>query len=117
MFPAWATWLLLVVGITYALTESSILGLYRVLVSRLGVMPTVLVYCPSCTGFWVGLGLALFGVHPFDLATPWHVFASAVAAMAVMTTWSGARGGNPAFMHEMELRGGTHDATTEETHE
>lgn len=116
MFPLWATWSLLVVGITYALTESSILGLYRILVSRLGVMPTVLVYCPSCTGFWVGLGLG-FVVSPFELAAPWHVFASAIGAMAIMTTWSGLRGGNPAFMHEQELRGGTHESTTEETHE
>lgn len=65
---AWIAWLALVFVFTYAVTDSAALTVLRLLVARVpgffGQMATVLVYCPVCTGFWVGV--ATSGMLPLE---------------------------------------------------
>ena len=51
----------------YVLTESVIGGLWRVCITSVFKRTpiqnwvTILIYCPACTGFWIGLCLWFFG--------------------------------------------------------
>lgn len=68
-------------GLTYLLTSSAIFAPVRKMVKRLpfGVM----VYCPSCSGFWIGLGLA--SAVGWPLQTMFHpMFDAAVASAGMM---------------------------------
>ena len=52
---------LLVVGVVYIVTQSAIFHLPRVWIADRHVMLEMLIYCPACTGFWVGVVLSLLG--------------------------------------------------------
>lgn len=105
----WIAWALLVLGFVYLFTEASIAAPYRVILSKIHWVLSTLVYCPSCTGFWVGLGLALVGINPFETLDPQAWWAlklyGGVGAMGLVATWSAWRGGNPAWAAEAALRG------------
>jgi len=51
----WVEYLLLTLGVVYLLTEAAILAPYRMAVRGWHPLVAVLVYCRSCTGFWVGV--------------------------------------------------------------
>jgi hypothetical protein len=108
-------WALLLVGWVYAITEAAITSWVRILVAEhFGVFFETLIYCPSCTGFWVGVGLAATGWWPHGTTdnvehTLLMFGESAIAAMGVAATWSKLTGGSAAWQIE---RGALHDQTT-----
>lgn len=97
-------WLLVLMGLVYFFTESALWGPVRIALverpdggQRLGWR--VLVYCRSCTGFWVGCALGALGYWPFAWpqgAPLWATWAQAgvaavesgAAAMAVGAMWT-----------------------------
>lgn len=105
-------WALLVLGLTYLVTESFIFLPVRIAMRRLGLVSTVLVYCPACIGFWSGAGLGALGLwstSPMSVGAPtWLVctIQSAIAGCALAAAWSKANGGNPMFEVEGGLPGG-----------
>lgn len=105
-------WALVLIGFVYLVTDSAIFMKVRLLVSRLGTYPMVLIYCPSCIGFWVGVALGVGGLWPldtFNTTAPWWeptytALVSGVAGMAVAQTWNRMTGGTTAFEVEEDLR-------------
>jgi hypothetical protein len=94
-----------VVGVVYFVTMSSIFAPIRMPIAKIGSWVLVLMYCPSCVGFWVGWCLALSGVNPFGGATHVNVnqmIQAAIVAMGISTTWFALcyRSVNPAFEAE-----------------
>ncbi len=79
----------LLAGIVYAVTSSFVLYPLRKAVSMLGNLPTVLIYCTSCTGFWVGGALEFFvpGAWPF-VALLWAPLDAAIGSMAAGAVWN-----------------------------
>lgn len=64
---------LYVLGATYVVTESSIFAPVRILLGTANPWLQMLLYCPKCVAFWVGLSaplLALDRVWAFGLSTP-----------------------------------------------
>lgn len=107
-------WALLSLGLIYFLTESAIFMPGRLLLGRLGLLPRVLLYCASCTGFWVGLLTAAW-TWPFSVEglPPWaSTIEGGVATMALGALYSAWRGGNPAWDAEASLH--DHAQTKEE---
>jgi len=108
-------WTLMLVGWVYLITEAAIFAPVRIALSSAGSFVEALIYCPSCMGFWVGAALALTGWWPlggsafdgFLTAELWHVGESAIAAMAVASTWSKLTGGSVAW----EIERGSDDTT------
>lgn len=74
---------LIVAGVTYVLTQSLIARPYRRAVASLGGFWAALVYCPPCTGFWVGLGFGFTELWP----GPGRPLYAAIASMALMALW------------------------------
>ena len=102
-------WALLVVGLTYWLTMSGIFAPFRLLIAGAGAFWESLIYCPMCTGFWVGAALGVCHAHTFAVSHLHFVantFASGFAAMGVMFVVIHATtgGANPAYTAE---RGGS----------
>lgn len=100
---------LLVIGITYLLTKSTILVFWRLLISTtlgklpaLGPMFMVLIYCPPCTSFWVGLALG-------------HTILHGLMAMGLVALVTESLNLD-VFSHE-QAGMIAHDKTTEETNE
>lgn len=113
-------WVLLLIGVTYLITEAGIMMSFRVAFSRAaldanpraGTFAFTLIYCPSCIGFWVGVALGALHHWPFDHGY-WSILESGLAAMAVTTTWSKTTGGNGAW--DVEERLIFDDEASEET--
>jgi hypothetical protein len=95
-------WALVVIGFVYLLTESGFFMPLRLLVRKLGRLATTFIYCPACTGFWIGGVLGYLGWWPW-VDWPTQLLQSAVAATAVATTWSKLTGGNPMYSLEADL--------------
>lgn len=57
---------LTLIGIVYIVSQSYIFRPIRIIASYLRLLG-VLIYCPSCTGFWVGLLLHYAGYYPFHV--------------------------------------------------
>lgn len=69
---------LVVLGLTYGITGSSLLSPLRVLVSRWRFFAR-LVYCPYCVAFWVG-----YGVWPFVMGADIGMVVAGPAATGVI---------------------------------
>ncbi len=96
-------WALITLGFIYFITESSIFAVVRMwIAAKLGTFAIALLYCASCSGFWIGMALA-FWTWPFEVVgVRWLVpFESGVAAMALGAVWNTWRGPNPAFVVEI----------------
>jgi hypothetical protein len=98
-----AKWALVTLGLVYLTTESAIFSPIRVLIARRGLLLSVLVYCASCTGFWVGLATSWL---TWPSTAPWwaRCIEGGIAAMALGAVWSAARNGNPMWDAETALR-------------
>lgn len=94
-------YVLTVVGMTYLVTQASIVGVVRAPIARkLGAFGAGL-YCAACTGFWTGL--ALHGAHlsPYTQGPWWlDLLLAGVTAMGIGHLWQQGTGGNP--MYEIE---------------
>lgn len=84
------SWCLMIAGAIYFVTESVIaspfrgfvVGLGRALHRGLGGFLTLLLYCPACAGFWLGLSAGYALESPFT--TPLE---AGVVAMALGALW------------------------------
>lgn len=92
---SWLVYFLLTLGVVYLLTESYILAPYRMFASSTGLFFRVLVYCRSCTGFWVGATLNAY----FPMHHPLRPLLSAFCVMLVGYVWT-ALTDNNAFYAE-----------------
>ena len=58
---------LTLLGVVYIVAQSYIFRPVRILLSKIHVSVAVLLYCPACLGFWVGLWLWKLGLYPFEV--------------------------------------------------
>ncbi len=112
---SWIIWALLGLGIIYLITEAAIAVPARVFIARRGVFWRTLIYCQSCTGFWVGLALAFGHPHPQSPA-PLALAAATngLMMMALAHTWSAWKGGNGAWATEAAIYEEATDAHDED---
>lgn len=105
------TWALVTLGLIYFVTEASIFAPVRVAIARRHALLAQLIYCPACSGFWIGLGMhVVWGttISPYDwtLFDSWRataLFESSVAGMALGAVW-GTWHHNVAWDAEEPLR-------------
>lgn len=77
----------LALAFIYLITESWILRPIRVYIGwRFPLAFRVLVYCPACTGFWVGAVMGWW--HPLDEDPAARIFTSAMSTMVAGAVWS-----------------------------
>jgi hypothetical protein len=76
---------LTLVGIVYIVSQSYVFRPIRILASNLRLLG-VLIYCPACTGFWVGLLLWKLGYYPFHV-NQLHVFEPGIVGCALGALW------------------------------
>jgi hypothetical protein len=74
-------YILLLTGVGYLITQSLIFRPLRKLVAKAGAVPAAFIYCPACTGFWIGLGLTPY--WPFESS----YIGSGIASAALMALW------------------------------
>ncbi len=89
----WIRYLLLMWGLQYLLTQSTIFGPIRIFWGHQSQWRTMLVYCPPCVGFWFGVLAGHFGYWP-PIEWGWRAalesgIASAALGM-ILGTWFGA---------------------------
>lgn len=92
-------WAAIAIGLIYLITESLIASPLRWVFSRLGIYTRVLIYCPACTGFWVGLALGALGYWLPNAPIEQRLFQSSLAATTVGAIW-GRTGVNSAWFAE-----------------
>ena len=90
----WALWTL---GMIYLVTEASIFHLPRAWFASKSLLAGQLIYCPACSGFWVGL--ASWWMWPHDS----FPLIPAVAALGLGALW-GSWHSNAALVAEAPLR-------------
>lgn len=80
---------LILVGLIYIISQSTIFSFLRVRIARLSILTMALIYCPACTGFWVGAILGFLGLWPYITG---HilisVLQSAISACGIGALWS-----------------------------
>lgn len=100
-------WVTFVLGVIYTITESAIFMPLRImLAARGGRYVETLLYCASCTGFWVGLGTAVLADHVFALpgvSTPDAYFWLPFSSLAIGSLYSVYRGEHPTYVVEAEI--------------
>lgn len=77
---------LLLVGLVYLLCMSLIFAPARKGLVRLSQL-TLVVYCPTCSSFWIGLALCAAGLGPFAHPTWYEYIESGVIAVGITTVW------------------------------
>jgi hypothetical protein len=77
---------LTLIGIVYIVAQSYVFKNVRLLASNLKLLE-VLVYCPSCVGFWVGLLLWKLGYYPFHVKAL-AGFEPGIVGCAIGAVWS-----------------------------
>jgi hypothetical protein len=116
---------LLVIGVTYLVTTSLIFSPFRRGLARIPAIGLV-VYCRSCTGFWVGGLLGALGFFPREWTMPGPhntlgyvtVPAACVIAMAIANLWDEIvyQGRHVAFLTEQTTQlEGAHAQTQPKT--
>ena len=78
---------LLLSGLTYLLTQSSLGMFVRAPLGNRNVWVAMLLYCPACSGFWFGFGLGALGLWPFE-AVLFAPLEAAVGSTAMMALWA-----------------------------
>jgi hypothetical protein len=99
-------WALFTLGFVYLTTESVIFSPIRVALARRALLLETLLYCPACSGFW--LGLLTSWAWPGETSWWLRLVESAVAGLALGALW-GAAHSNPMWAAEAPLR----DPTTQ----
>ncbi len=94
---SWIAFCVLATAVVYVSTRSAIARPLRMLVVPAGTCTPdrpihlwlmTLIYCPSCTGFWVGVVLGILRLLP--ITSGWmllDVFLSGCASMVLCGTW------------------------------
>lgn len=82
---AWLAWAFACLGLIYLVTEASITFSVRLAVAKRSLFGLTLIYCPACSGFWLGLGL--FWLFPFEGPTLVRVALSGLGSMVLGALW------------------------------
>lgn len=109
-------WALLELGLIYFVTESVFFAPMRVALSRGSGFLRALLYCPACSGFWLGALLGFLGFWPYHDSRR-HVaelIGSGVAGMAIGALWATVHD-NVAWVAEARARGEVDDDETTES--
>lgn len=111
-----ARWALLELGLVYLVTEAAITAPVRRPIAQLSWFFAGLLYCPACSGFWLGMLLGVLGFWPWPglewRGLFWGPLESAVAGMALGAIWATVHH-NPAWGIEMRPSEGDDDAQDE----
>lgn len=78
---------LILVGLTYIVTQSAVGRPLRMFVSRAGSFLESLIYCPACTGFWLGAALVSLWPFPTLVFAPLESAVGACGLMALYKEW------------------------------
>jgi len=80
---------LILIGLIYIVTQSTIFSFFRIQIAKLGAIAKLLIYCPACSGFWIGAIISLCGLWPYETG---HilisVLQSAISACGIGALWS-----------------------------
>lgn len=68
LFFHWARFVFIVWGLAYLVTQSSIMLFLRLFVLKHSRFFGTLVFCPACSGFWIGVLLGVVGLYGPALA-------------------------------------------------
>lgn len=104
-----ARWALVVLGAIYFVTEASIATPLRVRIAVAHPLLEALIYCPACSGFWLGVSLHRY----WGELSVQAAIGSGIAAMALGAAWASWRGA-PAWQSEAELRDEVRREATQE---
>ena len=100
-------WALVTLGLVYLVTEASIFTVPRAFLASKSHFLGALVYCPACSGYWVGFLVGILGFWPFETIGIWALsimwLESAIAACALGALW-GKLHPNPAVFAEAPFR-------------
>lgn len=107
-------WTLLLFGWVYLITDSVIFTRFRMGFASTGLYQMSFIYCPACTGFWVGFVLGATGLWPFNDTWYWAPGESAIAGVAVGAIWSRIKP-NTAFEAEQGFDDDSEDSEEEPT--
>lgn len=96
MIDLWISYALVVIGLVYLLTQSTIFAPLRMIFREtIGKFPlgghflAVLIYCPTCSAFWFGCGVQkFFNMYPVNSFHP--ILESGVAAVGLLTLVKGS---------------------------
>lgn len=89
MLQAWAVWALVLLGGVYLVTQSLVGMPVRMLLRKRSVWLAALLYCPTCTAFWLGVALDGLGLTPHGLDVPWSLPLGGFMAMGFV--WGSQR--------------------------
>ncbi len=78
----------LLLGLTYLLTQSSIFAPLRIAIRLRNPFLAQMVYCPACSGFWIGATLSLLGLNLLPTNTLLDPLYNAVMSCGLMATWN-----------------------------
>lgn len=98
--------MLIAAGVLYVLTRSFVFSPVRMLISGVGGrVVRALLYCPACTGFWVGLAFwylglwpCYMGIGPVEIAGPLQTALATCGLGSVL----GSIWGSEVIAHEIE---------------
>jgi hypothetical protein len=78
----WVRYVLILWGLVYIVTQSAIMLPFRIGLLRMSTFFGALVFCPACSGFWLGLILGAPGIY----GPPLSQYSYAWAESAVIST-------------------------------
>ena len=93
-------WACVMVGLIYFTTESAFFAPVRVRLARSSDFLRMLLYCPACSGFWLGLLIS----SQWPDRGPAYVLMSGIAGMGVGAMWATFHD-NVAWIAEARARG------------
>lgn len=97
-------WALLLWGLVYIVTQSVIFRRVRMFFLRYTTMLGILLYCPSCTGFWVGALLSVYWPwQDAGMGVPYsNVLESALSGVACGGLWGVIVNDGATFKNEVK---------------
>lgn len=110
----WLTYVLLLAGVMYLVTQSTIFAAFRIAFAHGSMWRASFIYCPACVGFWTGLALGNYGYWPPQQWGMKAAIESAFAAMAlgaVWGTWFGSEATLEGELPQLEIE--AHDQAQE----
>ncbi len=110
MWLEFVRYVLLVWGLIYLVTQSAIFAPIRATILHFSRFAGILVFCPSCSGFWIGICVALLGAYTQGLGWIPSWIESGVIAMPLGHIW-GVYFGDPTLYQDTVVRSQNHESS------
>lgn len=91
----WLRYTLVFWGLIYIVTQSAIMLPLRLFALRISTLLGALIFCPACSGFWIGLVLGLLGIYGPPLSKWSHATIESALVATVLGYWWGTYFGDP----------------------